>query len=166
MAIPGGPLALVAGGAVLVYSGVENTPVADVFRTLSQGKTPQPGPLPAGPAVLASPAGGTITSQGGQPAGTDKTNQALGRVMAAARGWTGDQWTALDNIAMAESGWSDTIENPGSGAAGIAQNIAGFGPGYQSGNAAQQITWMLRYIKARYGDPAAAWQFHLANGWY
>jgi len=64
MAIPGVPLALVAAGGVLVYSGVENTPVADIFRSLSQGKTPQPGPLPAGPSVTAdAPAGGTATGQ-------------------------------------------------------------------------------------------------------
>lgn len=114
------------------------------------------------------PAGspGRITSQGGQPSGSDKANQSLGRVLAASYGWgSGSEWTALDNIVMAESGWSDTAENP-SGAAGIAQNINGFGPGYQRGNAAQQILWMLRYIKQRYGDPTAAWQFHLRHGYY
>ena len=164
MAVPGVPLALVAGGAVLVYSGVENRPVDDIFRSLAKGQAPAPGPATV---TLTSPAGGTITTQGGQPSGTGKANQALGRLLAASYGWgTGDQWTALDNIAMAESGWSDTVVNPASGAAGIAQKIDGFGPGYESGNAAQQIMWMLRYIKDRYGTPAAAWQFHLANGWY
>jgi len=48
MAVPGVPLALVAGGAVLVYSGVENTPVAGVLRSLSKGQAPKPGPFPAG----------------------------------------------------------------------------------------------------------------------
>ena len=67
---------------------------------------------------------------------------------------------------MAESGWSATVTNPSSGAAGIAQNISGFGPGYESGNAPQQIAWLLSYIKGRYGDPVKAWAFHLANGYY
>jgi colicin import membrane protein len=166
VAIPGVPLALVAGGAVLVYSGVENRPVADIFRGLARGQAPAPGPGGA-VATLTSPAGGTITSQGGQPAGSGAANQALGRVLAAPYGWAaGAEWTALNNIAMAESGWSDTVVNPASGAAGIAQNIAGFGPGYESGNATQQIMWLLAYIKSRYGDPIAAWQFHLANGYY
>ena len=153
---------------MLVYSGVENRPVADIFRSAARGQAPSPGPPGVTPGVtLTSPAGGTITSQGGQPSGTGAANQALGRVLAASYGWgTGSQWTALDNIAMAESGWSDTVVNPTSGAAGIAQKIDGFGPGYERGNAPQQILWMLRYIKDRYGTPVAAWQFHLANGWY
>jgi cell wall-associated NlpC family hydrolase len=49
MAVPGVPLALIAGGGVLVYSGVENTTVAGVLQSLSKGKAPQPGPFPAGP---------------------------------------------------------------------------------------------------------------------
>ena len=165
MPIGGVPLALVAGGAVLVYSGVENRPVADIFRAAARGQAPTPGP--GGTTTVTSPAGGTITSQGGQPSGTDAANQALGRTLAAGYGWAaGQQWTALDNIAVAESGWSATVVNPDSGAAGIAQKIDGFGPGYQDGNAPQQILWMLRYIKGRYGDPVSAWAFHLANGWY
>jgi hypothetical protein len=91
----------------------------------------------------------------------------MGRMMATAYGWgMGAEWTALNNIVMAESGWSATVVNPGSTASGIAQNIAGFGPGYQSGNAPQQIAWLLKYIKSRYGTPEKAWAFHLANGWY
>jgi len=86
--------------------------------------------------------------------------------MVAAAGWTGAQWIAFNNIVMAESGWSATIKNPTSTASGIAQNINGFGPGYQYGNAAQQIAWMIQYIRTRYGDPIKAWQFHLANGSY
>ena len=87
--------------------------------------------------------------------------------MAAAYGWsTGDEWTALNNIVMAESGWDDEAANPASDARGIAQNISGWGPGYEAGNAAEQIAWLLSYIKSRYGDPINAWIFHQANGYY
>jgi cell wall-associated NlpC family hydrolase len=65
MAVPGVPLALVAGGGVLIYSGVENRPVADIFRSLAAGRPPQPGPFPAGPLIVSpdSPSGGTATGQ-------------------------------------------------------------------------------------------------------
>jgi hypothetical protein len=87
--------------------------------------------------------------------------------MAAAYGWgSGAEWTALNNIVMAESGWSDTAANSTSDARGIAQNINGWSSSYQEGNARQQIAWLLSYIKGRYGNPINAWQFHLANGYY
>lgn len=152
-------------GSVFAYAGVKGISVPHALQSLVQGKKPSGLDQPV--TTLSSPAGGTITSQGGQPSGSDAANQALGKVLAAGYGWgTGSEWTALNNIAMAESGWSATVVNPSSGAAGIAQNISGFGPGYQSGNAAQQIRWMLAYIKQRYGDPVAAWQFHEQNGFY
>ena len=159
----GNGIAVAAGtaGIILIWSGVENKTVLATVRDLIAGKKPSPGP-----GAMASPGpGGAVT-----PTGTitsNPANQALGRLMAAGYGWgAGQEWTALNNIVMAESGWSDTVTNPSSGAAGIAQNINGFGPGYQSGNAAEQIAWLLSYIKGRYGDPINAWQFHLANGWY
>jgi len=64
MAVPGVALALVAAGGVLVYSGVENTSVAGVLRSLSKGKAPQPGPFPAG-------GGGTpgVAQAGTEPTG-------------------------------------------------------------------------------------------------
>ena len=42
--ISGTAVALVAGGGVLVFSGVENTPVTQVFRSLARGRKPAPGP--------------------------------------------------------------------------------------------------------------------------
>ncbi len=35
-----------------------------------------------------------------------------------------------------------------------------------SGNAYWQSVWMMNYIKATYGDPIAAWAFHVAHNWY
>ncbi len=98
--------------------------------------------------------------------GSNAANIALAKQMAAAAGWTGAEWNALDAVIMDESGGSSTVVNSSSGAAGIAQNISGFGPGYESGNAAQQIAWMISYIQGRYGDPEAALAHENAYHWY
>ncbi len=106
---------------------------------------------------------------GGQAAKSNQANQSLGQQMAAAAGWTGGQWRALNSLIMGESGWNSTIMNAqGSGAAGIAQNIKGFGPGYEKGNAGQQISWLISYIRGRYGTPEHAYAFWLSQSphWY
>jgi hypothetical protein len=167
--VSGTAIAAAFAGLLLVWSGIKGAKVTTALRSVLSGK--QPAGTNAYPLTAAQATAGTgsgpVAAAGGNPSGgSDAANQALGRLMAAAKGWTGAQWTALNNIVMAESGWSDTVTNPGSGAAGIAQNISGFGPGYESGNAPQQIAWLLSYIKSRYGTPEAAWAFHLANGWY
>ncbi len=141
------------------------------YPSLSTGTLPaQVGAAITGKGARVKPAKG----KGGNaplPAGGDPAkNAALGKKMAARFGWTGEQWTALNNIAMAESGWSTTAENGSSGAYGIPQALPGSkmasaGKNWKT-SAGVQIFWMLHYIRARYGTPAKAWQFHLANGWY
>jgi hypothetical protein len=163
----GGAVAAGTAGIILVWSGVENRSVLSVIRDLIAGKKPAPG-AQASP-VLGTAALGSLTgaAAGNATAGADAQNEALGRLLAAPYGWsTGAEWTALNNIVMAESGWNVSAQNPASTAAGIAQDIQGYGPSYEAGNATSQINWMLAYIKSRYGDPIAAWQFHLANGYY
>ena len=162
-------LLTMGAGVLFIFSGVKGYSILATVQNMVSGKSPlnQPQTTAIAQVTLTSPAGGTITSTGGKPSGTDAQNRVLGQKMAAAYGWsTGDEWTALDNIAMAESGWSDTVANPTSNARGIAQKISGWSSDYQYGNAPQQIRWFLNYIKQRYGDPIAAWKFHLANGWY
>jgi len=115
--------------------------------------------------TAASSGAGAYAGQGG----SNSANIALADKMAAARGYTPAMIADLNNIIMAESGGSSTIVNPGSGAAGIAQNIQGFGPGYESGNAAQQIAWMLNYLAGSHTwgtGVAAAWANEQANHWY
>lgn len=95
--------------------------------------------------------------------------RALGKTMAASRGWVGSQWTCLDNIWTRESGWSRTAANP-SGAYGIPQaspgsKMASAGADWRT-NAATQITWGLSYIANAYGNPCAAWSFWLSHNWY
>ena len=101
-------------------------------------------------------------------------NAALGERMAAARGWTGSQWSCLDALWNRESGWSNTTENARSGAYGIAQAL-GHGPTNQypagpanppQSDARAQISWGLRYIAVRYGTPCVAWNHETGWNWY
>jgi hypothetical protein len=142
--------------------------------------------------VLANAPAGTASAAGGvsgpaQPARIAST--ATVRAAAGTHGWgNGTQWNALTHLIAQESGGNATARNPSSGALGIAQALghgtscsAGtlgneYGPQYglscaqarqaNSGNATQQLRWMLGYIKSRYGSPAAAWQHETQNNWY
>lgn len=88
----------------------------------------------------------------------------LGYDMAAARGWTGDNWDALYKLWMKESGWNPDSVNNGSGACGIPQAYPC--SKITDKSAAGQITWGLNYIKSRYGTPSAAWAHFLRNNSY
>jgi hypothetical protein len=172
MAKTGTEFAVAGLGVLLVWSSVSNKGFLVSARDVIQGVEPTQGPqqslFTASTEAAAADSMGTISNGGSPVSGTTNAqNAALGQQMAAAYGWgSGDEWTALNNVAMRESGWDDEAANPTSDARGIAQNINGWSQGYQQGNAAQQIAWMLSYIKGRYGDPIAAWQHELSAGWY
>ncbi len=99
------------------------------------------------------------------------TNRALGQQLAAdLYGWSGSQWSCLDNLWARESGWSHTAENRSSGAYGIPQSLpgskmAGFGADWRT-NPATQIKWGLAYVSGRYGTPCGAWGHFTAKNWY
>lgn len=98
------------------------------------------------------------------------TAQAMGKEMAAARGWGDDQFACLLSLWNKESGWRVNAENRSSGAYGIPQALPGskmatVGADWQT-NPATQITWGLNYISARYGNPCGAWAHSQAKGWY
>jgi hypothetical protein len=142
--------------------------------------------------VANAPAGTAATGAGGAAAprtSATVANTATIRAAAAVHGWgKGGQWNALTHLIAAESGGNTGATNPSSGAYGIAQALGhgtscssgshgnNYGPQYglscaqaraaNSGNAAQQLRWMMGYIKSRYGSPAAAWQHETANNWY
>lgn len=113
----------------------------------------------------------SVKSTGGNPISRDAVaNKTLGQQLAAPYGWsTGNEWTALNNLVMAESGWDNTAQNPSSTAYGIGQFLdstwATVG-GTKTSNASTQIKLMLKYIKVRYGDPIKAWDHEMANHWY
>lgn len=128
--------------------------------------------------------------QGGKspkPPATGGPVRQYARKLLTSYGWA-NQFTSLNDIIMAESGWNPHIKNPSSGAYGIAQAY-GHGQGAatqgtesnmyggygltdkqakaaNSGNAYWQLVWMMNYIKATYGTPNGAWSFHQANGAY
>jgi resuscitation-promoting factor RpfB len=93
----------------------------------------------------------------------------IGQRMAAARGWTGEQWTCLNNLWTKESGWRTTAQGY-TGAYGIPQALPGSkmasaGADWRT-NPATQIEWGLNYIGGRYGTPCGAWNAFLSKGWY
>jgi resuscitation-promoting factor RpfB len=100
---------------------------------------------------------------------TPGSAQAIGKQLAAARGWGDDQFSCLQQLWGHESGWRTNAANP-SGAYGIPQALPGSkmasaGPNWQT-DATTQITWGLGYIAARYTNPCGAWSFWQANGYY
>jgi len=121
--------------------------------------------------------GGAAGGNAGAPsAGQAAANARLGKTMVAAAGWTGQQWEAFNNIVMAESGWETEIHNGGGFGyvPGLAYGIPQALPGSKMASAgndwqtspATQIKWMIGYIRAVYGSPVNAWNFHLAHGYY
>jgi membrane protein involved in colicin uptake len=98
------------------------------------------------------------------------SNRRIGREMAAKRGWTGDQWTCLNNLWTKESGWSTRATNASGSAGGIPQalpasKMASAGDDWRT-NPATQIKWGLRYISGRYGNPCGAWRHFQNRNWY
>lgn len=92
-----------------------------------------------------------------------KGNVALGKKLAAKRGWTGKEWNALYELWQHESNWNERADNPTSDAYGIPQSLPGSkmaskGKDWRT-NPATQIEWGLDYIAGRpdYGKPSKAW---------
>lgn len=107
---------------------------------------------------------------------TPGSNRYLGRQLAAQRGWTGEQWYALERLFTRESGWNHLAANPVSTARGIPQKMMSihYGANWRTSpgaaawlnDPAAQINWGLDYIARRYTNPVGAWRFFLRNGWY
>jgi len=102
--------------------------------------------------------------------GTTDPREIARQMMRNTWGWGDDQYQCLDNIVTRESMWQIDATNPSSGAYGIPQSLPGtkmatVGADWRT-NPATQITWMLGYLKDRYGTPCGGWAFKSANGWY
>lgn len=96
--------------------------------------------------------------------------RAVGRSLAAQRGWGDDQFSCLDKLWTKESNWRVDADNPSSSAYGIPQALPGskmatVGADWRT-NPVTQITWGLGYIEGRYGTPCSAWSHSVAKGWY
>lgn len=83
-------------------------------------------------------------------------------------GW-GNQWDALNNLLIRESGWRPDAQNPTSSAFGLFQFLDSTRKNYgidRNATVEQQIDAGFRYIRDRYGSPEAAWRFWQAHHWY
>ena len=104
-----------------------------------------------------------------RPAVAPGSAREIGQQLAAARGWTGEQWGCLDMLWGRESGWRTNAGNA-SGAYGIPQALPGSkmasaGADWRD-SAATQVTWGLNYIGGRHGSPCGAWKHFQARHWY
>lgn len=168
-----------AVGAIVLWSGIKGSSISGTFQSLLAGKAPtassseeiSPG------ATLDTSTTSTSAAPGdtGASSASAAANQAIAKVLAAPYGWsTGTEWEDLVSLWNRESGWSNTAQNPTSGAYGIPQALpytkmpkAAWPPADGgSASASSQISWGLSYIKATYGDPEAAWAHEESNGWY
>ncbi len=113
---------------------------------------------PATPAAAAQP----VTASG--------SPQQIAQGMLGSYGWSASQFSCLQPLWNAESGWNVSASNVSSGAYGIPQALPGSkmasaGADWQT-DAATQIRWGLGYIRSVYGSPCAAWSHEEAYGWY
>jgi hypothetical protein len=88
----------------------------------------------------------------------------MGQQLAAARGWTGENWNALYVLWMRESGWNPRAVNRRSGACGIPQALPC--SKIPDKSTAGQIRWGLDYIQRRYGTPIGAMSHWQQKKWY
>lgn len=186
-------------GGILLWSGFKGQTLTETIKAITSGNAAalnQQGSETVGSPTVATSSGagetastGAVAAVGGTVSGaTQKANQAAAMLQAAAYGWVGSQWTALNNVEMAEAGWNNLAQNPASGAFGIAQALGhgtagtagkygnNYGANYglsvsqaiaaNNGSAGPQITWMLGYIKATYETPEAAWAHEQSAGYY
>lgn len=107
------------------------------------------------------------TAQASVPSGSA---QQIAQGMLASFGWSSSQFSCLQPLWEAESGWSVSAQNPSSGAYGIPQALPGSkmasaGSDWAT-NPATQIKWGLEYIQSTYGSPCAAWSHEESDGWY
>lgn len=167
--ISGWSIAYLAVGGVLIYSGMRGTTLSATLTALIRGQLATGNTEP----ITGSSSGGGGTSAAGN-SGSNTANQAIGKMLAAPYGWaTGTQWQDLVALWNRESGWSNTADNPSSGAYGIAQALppgkmppAAQAPPVGTSSPQAQIGWGLAYIQSVYGSPSAAWAHEQQVGWY
>jgi len=156
-------------GGILVYAGAKGYSVLAVMANLLTGKPITTDVSVTNPLTTGVPKGDVPLSPEDEQLALDgpMTPRAIGKVRAAAMGWTGPQWTALEKLWTNESGWNPKAKNPSSGAYGIPQALPhtkmpkAAWPESAGGrsDAATQIQWGLNYIKQRYGTPVLALAF-------
>lgn len=131
-------------------------PVRPIKLHVGSGPSPKPGPTPK-----RDPAPQYVDG-----------NITLGELtqIGEQHGWSGQQINDWVSLCKSESNGTINDTNQSSGAYGIAQFIEGPSEYAQYGGNATSVTGeltaMANYIADRYGNPSAAWSFHLAHNWY
>lgn len=177
MPVKGGYLFAASAGGILLWSGVKGHMWSQTLRNIISGQPVGAENLP----ITTSQAAYTASDQQQAQSqflpslgkgGTVAKNKVIGMSLAAAYGWTGSEWTALDTLWDGESGWDNRAKNPTSGAYGIPQALPASKMGSLANppmsSASAQIAWGLKYIKQVYGSPSralAAWQSRSPH-WY
>src|ERR1700677_1905851 len=127
--ISGKTLGVAFAGGILLWSGVKGKAFSSALRDIIAGKNPPSAkstsitdPSSAASNSAAQEAINQAATTGPGVGTPDAANEAIVRSVAATYGWaTGQEWTDLNNIIMAESGYSNIAQNPGSTAYGIFQ---------------------------------------------
>jgi hypothetical protein len=172
MSTKGVAAAMMGVGALFVYSGAKGYSILKATQNVVKGQNPNAGQstqmLGTGGNALANYDQQLTGAPGG---GNASQNKALAQMLAAARGWTGPQWTALNALWTRESGFDNTAKNPNSGAYGIPQSLPESklpAAGQESGgsNPTAQIQWGLDDIATTYGNPVTAEAHEQKFGWY
>lgn len=168
MAISGAAVAYIAVGGLIAYSGIKGATLSDTAQAVLKGNLTVTDTESLGAPATAGTTGSAGNTGADSPSAA--SNQALAKQLATSMGYsswtTGQAWDDWVSLWNQESGWSITALNDTSGAAGIAQNINGYGAGYEEGNATSQITWGISYIAGRYGSPVMAWAHEQEDDWY
>lgn len=167
----GGGFGLDIGG---MFKGlVDKIPKVGGDTILSQLLNAVPGKLVEGVTTFITDkiaaVGNFFTGGGGGTAAGAPGVKDLARQLAAGRGWTGPQWSALDWLVNKESSWNPSAKNPTSTAYGLFQFLDstwGTVGARKTSDPRGQIEAGLQYIAQRYGSPTGAQAFWQRNRWY
>ena len=115
--IPGLPVAMIAVGGVLVWSGVENEPVTTIFRSLAKGKPPAKGGAESFATAAASTTASTIPAGGGgtpaAPSGPGETAWITAFLLSLGAPPTKANLDSMASWIQHETPWPpDTPNNP------------------------------------------------------
>jgi hypothetical protein len=158
------------GGAIVVDKAHDARPAPSKPTptvTVTETVTPRPEPKPSRSEASRKP----VAKPSKTPTPTPSTPREIGKALAAERGWTAAQWTALEELWQVESGWDPNAQNPTSTAYGIAQFLDStwlLVGAVKTSDPTKQIEAGLDYIARTYGLPTnalAAWHGRSPH-WY
>lgn len=154
--IPGVPLALVAGGAVLVFSGVENATLGDTLRSLAKGRKPAPGAAEF--TAIQTSGGGSGGSGASGPPGSatagDNTHNLIeiGKYMHA-NGYSRAAAAGIAGCVAGESGGNpESVGSGGNGLIGWTPARPGIVTGNPTRDLNVQLPMIIEYNNAQGSD--------------